>query len=68
MKREIEIDDLLRIKRAANEAEYGPRKPRIHAFIESELDEAMAQCELKDKCERNHELLDNYLKCWVMKH
>ncbi len=24
-----------------NEAEYGPRKPRVHAFIESELDETL---------------------------
>lgn len=32
-----EINALLTIKMRANEAEYSPRWPRIHAFIESEL-------------------------------
>ncbi len=63
----MEIDDLLRIKRAANEAEYGPRKLKIHAFIESELDETLMRCELKGKCEHGHALLDDYLRHWVMK-
>ncbi|WP_422641377.1 nucleotidyltransferase domain-containing protein [Xenorhabdus beddingii] len=63
----MEIDDLLRIKRSANEAEYGLRKPKIHAFIESELDETLMRCEFKDKPERSHKLLDDYLKRWVMK-
>ncbi|MDX7998570.1 nucleotidyltransferase domain-containing protein [Xenorhabdus sp. Reich] len=63
----MEIDDLLRIKRNANEAEYGPRKARVHAFIESELDETRIRCELQGQCERSPELLDNYLKRWVMR-
>ncbi len=63
----LEIDDLLRIKRTANETEYGLRKPRIYAFIESELDETLARCELRDKRDQRHELLDDYLKQWVMK-
>ncbi|MBD2814845.1 nucleotidyltransferase domain-containing protein [Xenorhabdus sp. Flor] len=62
-----EIADLLRIKRSASEAKYGLRKPKIHTFIESELDETLARCELSDNCEHNQELLDNYLKCWVMR-
>jgi predicted nucleotidyltransferase len=32
-----EIDRLLEIKMSANETEYSPRWPRIHAFIEQEL-------------------------------
>jgi predicted nucleotidyltransferase len=32
-----EINSLLAIKMGASEAEYGPRWPRIHAFIEGEL-------------------------------
>ncbi|WP_446469966.1 nucleotidyltransferase domain-containing protein [Xenorhabdus stockiae] len=63
-----EIADLLRIKRAANEAEYGLRKPGVHAFIESELNETVVRCELKDNRERNQDLLDSYLKRWVMKN
>ncbi|WP_422399008.1 nucleotidyltransferase domain-containing protein [Xenorhabdus griffiniae] len=63
----MEIDDLLRIKRAANEAEYGSRKLRIHAFIEAKLDETLVRCELEDKRERSNELLDDYLRCWVLK-
>ncbi|WP_086956560.1 nucleotidyltransferase domain-containing protein [Xenorhabdus innexi] len=63
-----EITDLLRIKRSANEAEYGARKPTVHAFIESELDQTLIRCELKDNRERNQELLDSYLNRWVMKN
>ncbi|MBD2825106.1 nucleotidyltransferase domain-containing protein [Xenorhabdus sp. 5] len=62
----MEIDELLRIKRAANESEYGSRKLKVHAFIESELDEARARCELNDQRERSTELLDRYLRRWVM--
>jgi len=35
-----EIDELLAIKMRAGEAEYGPRRPAIHAFIEAMLAEA----------------------------
>ncbi|CBJ79568.1 conserved hypothetical protein [Xenorhabdus bovienii SS-2004] len=62
-----EISDLLRSKRLANESEYGLRKLRVHAFIESELDETLSRCELKDKRERSYALLDDYLRRWVMK-
>lgn len=35
-----EIDELLAVKMRAGEAEYGPRRPAIHAFIEAMLAEA----------------------------
>ncbi|MEW5788813.1 MAG: nucleotidyltransferase domain-containing protein [Pseudomonadota bacterium] len=38
-----EINDLLEIKMRAGEAEYGPRRPRIHAFIEQALSVATAR-------------------------
>ena len=32
-----EIDELLERKQRAGEAEYGPRRPLLHAFIRAEL-------------------------------
>lgn len=34
-----EIDELLERKQCAGEAEYGPRRPLLHAFIRAELEE-----------------------------
>ncbi|MGF6769614.1 putative nucleotidyltransferase [Paraburkholderia sp. GAS199] len=42
-----EIDDLLALKMRANESDYGPRRPAIHALIESMLADAELEREYK---------------------
>ena len=33
-----EVDELLALKRSADESAYGPRRPALHAFIEAQLE------------------------------
>ncbi len=33
-----EVDELLALKRSAEESAYGPRRPALHAFIEAQLE------------------------------
>lgn len=55
-----ELNALLRLKMQAGEAEHGPRRPAIHAFIESELAQADADRYYK-RPEGDTTLLDRYL-------
>ncbi|MBN3759861.1 nucleotidyltransferase domain-containing protein [Burkholderia sp. Ac-20365] len=42
-----EVDELLELKMKANESEYGPRRPAIHAFVQAMLDDAAHDREYK---------------------
>ncbi len=56
-----DLDELLRVKRIASEADYGPRRVLLHQFIESELARGGAAPALP----RPHgdvKLLDDYLR------
>jgi predicted nucleotidyltransferase len=54
-----EIDELLALKRNADEATYGPRRPALHAFIEEQLERPVPL--LKRTTEDSH-LLEDYLR------
>lgn len=56
-----EIDDLLELKMRVGEAELGPRRPAIHALIESMLSEAEHDREYKQP-QGEVELLDKFLQ------
>lgn len=56
-----EIDRLLEIKMRAGEAEYSPRFPLIHAFIESELEAADRRQPLPDHRSEDRSPLDRLL-------
>ena len=62
-----ELEELLRLKRAASEAEYGPRLVRLHAFIEAELARAQAAPVLP-KPKGDVQRLDAYLRDSVMRY
>lgn len=61
-----EIDELLAIKRRAGEAEYGPRREAIHAFIAQELAVDRYETVLPDSSARNNSSLDRLLYRTVM--
>lgn len=61
-----EINQLLEIKQNVGEAKYGPRMPRIHAFIEQELASDNARSPLPDSHLRNPQSLDALLYRTVM--
>ena len=60
-----EIESLLVMKRSANEAEYGPRRPYLHAFIRSQL-EQQDRPPLADSERRDATKLDRFLHDTVM--
>ncbi|MBM7345472.1 nucleotidyltransferase domain-containing protein [Pantoea coffeiphila] len=60
-----EIESLLVMKRNANEAEYGPRRPYLHAFIRSQL-EQQDRPALADSERRDATKLDRFLHDTVM--
>ena len=62
-----EIDALLEIKQRAGEAEYGPKRPLVHAFLQSELGRGEVPPVLPDSREGNLKDLDSLLMRTVMK-
>nr|WP_237703637.1 nucleotidyltransferase domain-containing protein [Erwinia sp. Ejp617] len=60
-----EIDLLLVQKKQAAEAEYGPRRERIHAFILQQL-EQQSRPPLQDAVRRDSQLLDRMLMQTVL--
>ncbi|WP_395305143.1 DNA polymerase beta superfamily protein [Enterobacter sp. ECC-019] len=62
-----EIDALLEIKQRAGEAEYGPKRPLLHAFLKSELARGEVPPLLPDSSEGNLKDLDSLLMRTVMR-
>ncbi|WP_286787720.1 MULTISPECIES: nucleotidyltransferase domain-containing protein [unclassified Pseudomonas] len=60
-----EIDELLALKRNADEATYGPRRPALHAFIEEQLERPVPVLE---RTAEDSRLLDDYLRDVVRRH
>lgn len=61
-----EIDELLAIKRRAGEAQYGPRRPLLHAFIVQELARGEVPPALPDSRDGDIKTLDALLFRTVM--
>lgn len=61
-----EIDELLERKQRAGEAEYGPRRPLLHAFIQSELTRGEVPPILPDSRTGDARELDRLLMTTVM--
>lgn len=61
-----EIDELLERKQRAGEAEYGPRRPLLHAFIRAELARGEIPPVLPDSREGDVRELDRLLMTTVM--
>lgn len=59
-----EVDELLTIKRGANESAYGPRRPALHGFIERQLERPIPAL---PRTKADSGLLDDYLR-GVVKH
>ncbi|BBP77677.1 nucleotidyltransferase domain-containing protein [Pseudomonas gingeri NCPPB 3146 = LMG 5327] len=57
-----EVDDLLRLKRIADEAAYGPRRPALHGFIEAQLERPVPVLPRTSEDDRR---LDQYLRAMV---
>jgi predicted nucleotidyltransferase len=62
-----EIDDLLERKQRAGEAEYGLRRPLLHAFIREELARGETPPVLPDSREGDVRELDRLLMSTVMR-
>ncbi|MDM2831644.1 nucleotidyltransferase domain-containing protein [Citrobacter sp. Cpo085] len=62
-----EIDELLESKQCAGEAEYGPRRPLLHAFIRAELERGEIPPTLPDSREGDVRELDRLLYETVMR-
>ncbi|WP_010222863.1 nucleotidyltransferase domain-containing protein [Pseudomonas donghuensis] len=62
-----ETDELLRIKRQAVEADYGPRRMLLHSFIDSELRRAETSPTLP-RLRGDTQLLDDYLRDTVRRY
>ncbi|SHM91895.1 hypothetical protein SAMN05216593_104337 [Pseudomonas asturiensis] len=54
-----EVSELLVLKRSADEAAYGPRRPALHAFIAAELDRSVPAL---PRARGDSALLDRYLR------
>ena len=54
-----EVDELLALKRNADESAYGPRRPALHAFIEAELERAVPAL---PRTREDSRQLDQYLR------
>lgn len=61
-----EIDELLAIKQRAGEAQYGPRRPRLHAFLVQELARGEVPPTLPDSREGDIKTLDALLMKTVL--
>ncbi len=61
-----EIDELLAIKQRAGEAQYGPRRPLLHAFIVQELARGEVPPSLPDSRDGDIKTLDALLMRTVM--
>lgn len=62
-----EIDELLERKQRAGEAEYGPRRSLLHAFIHAELARGEIPPVLPDSREGDVKKLDSLLYQTVMR-
>lgn len=54
-----EVEELLALKRRANESAYGPRRPALHAFIETQLEQPVPAL---PRTRADTGLLDDYLR------
>lgn len=54
-----EVDELLALKRSADESAYGPRRPALHAFIEAQLERPVPAL---PRTQADSGLLDAYLR------
>ena len=61
-----EIDELLAIKQRAGEAQYGPRRPLLHAFLQQELARGEVPPTLPDGREGDIKTLDALLMKTVL--
>lgn len=60
-----EIDELLVLKRNADEATYGPRRPLLHAFIKAELEREVPSL---PRTQEDNALLNQYLRDTVAQY
>lgn len=60
-----EIDELLVLKRNADEATYGPRRPLLHAFIKAELEREVPSL---PRTQEDNSLLNQYLRDTVAQY
>lgn len=60
-----EVDELLALKRNAGESAYGPRRPALHAFIETQLERPLPSL-LRPQADSG--LLDEYLRQMVKRY
>ncbi len=61
-----EIDELLAIKQRAGEAQYGPRRPLLHVFIQHELERGENPPMLPDSRDGDIASLDSLLMRTVL--
>lgn len=54
-----EVDELLALKRSADESAYGPRRPELHAFIATELERPVPKLA---RTQEDNAVLDAYLR------
>ncbi|WP_338525111.1 nucleotidyltransferase domain-containing protein [Pseudomonas batumici] len=54
-----EVDELLRLKRSADESAYGPRRPALHGFIETQLERPVPAL---PRTTEDSQRLDRYLR------
>ncbi|MGP0011921.1 nucleotidyltransferase domain-containing protein [Pseudomonas sp.] len=54
-----EVDELLRLKRSADESAYGPRRPALHGFIETQLERPVP---VLPRTTEDSQRLDRYLR------
>ena len=60
-----EVEELLVLKRNADEAAYGPRRPALHAFIEAQLERTIPAL---PRTQAETGLLDGYLREMVKRY
>ncbi|NWA28234.1 nucleotidyltransferase domain-containing protein [Pseudomonas gingeri] len=60
-----EIDELLRLKRSADESAYGPRRPALHGFIETQLERSVP---VLPRTTEDSQRLDHYLREMVHRY
>ena len=59
------MDELLALKRSADESAYGPRRPALHAFIETQLQQPVPSL---PRTRADNSLLDAYLRETVKRY
>ncbi len=60
-----EVEELLVLKRSADESAYGPRRPALHAFIETQLQQPAPSL---PRTRADSGLLDAYLRETVQRY